>query len=202
MEIQIRSRIWRAISIAFMPPLFSFYVFLALSFSTGSAWFYLIISVIFASIIQGISLLRYVRTSKKDANVENRDDRPALFAIAIISYTLGYVTLRSLGAPFIFNGLMFAYVCNTTLATVITKYLTKVSVHTWGIAGPSVAILYGLGAVPFVLVVVVGLVVGSTRVKLGYHNSAQVALSFLTAVPFTWLILYIIPAVVPTIFRS
>src|SRR6266581_3570037 len=119
-----------------MPPLFSLYVFLALSFSTGSAWFYLIISVIFASVIQGISLLRYVRTSKKDANVENRDDRPALFAIAIISYTLGYVTLRSLGAPFIFNGLMFAYVCNTTLATVITKYLTKVSVHTWGIAGP------------------------------------------------------------------
>ena len=74
------------------------------------------------------------------------------------------------------------------------------SVHTWGIAGPSAAILYGLGAVPFVLVVVVGLIVGSTRVKLGYHNSAQVALSFLTAVPFTWLILYIIPAVVPTIF--
>ena len=110
--------------------------------------------------------------------------------------------MRSLGAPFIFNGLMFAYVCNTTLATVIAKYLTKVSVHTWGIAGRSVAILYGLGAVPFVLVVVVGLIVGSTRVKLGYHNSAQVALSFLTAVPFTWLILYIIPAVVPTIFRS
>src|SRR5437899_8578300 len=154
-----------------MPPLFSFYVFLALLFSTGSAWFYLIISVIFASIIQGISLLRYVRTSKKDANVENRDDRPALFAIAIITYTLGYVTLRSLGAPFIFNGLMFAYVCNTTLAPVITKYLTQVSVHTWGIAGPSVSILYDHGSVSCFLAVFVQLSLGCTIVIVRYHNS-------------------------------
>ncbi|TMI40868.1 hypothetical protein E6H21_05130 [Candidatus Bathyarchaeota archaeon] len=65
METQIRPRLWHAISIAFMPPLFSFYVFLALSFSTGSAWFYLMISVIFASMIQGISLLLYGRLSKK-----------------------------------------------------------------------------------------------------------------------------------------
>ena len=170
-------RIWSAISIAFMPPLFSFYVFLALSFSTGSVW-YLIISVIFASVIQGISLLLYGRLSKKDVNVELREDRPTLFATANFSYILGFAALRFLDAPFIFSGLMFAYVCNTGLAAVITKYLTKVSIHTWGIAGPSVAILYSFGALPFVLGLVIGLVVGSTRVKLGYHTWGQVDLSF------------------------
>ncbi len=157
----IRQRIWRTISVSSMPPLFSFYVFLALSFSSGSAWLYLIISLIFASIIQGISVLLYGRFSKKDVNVEGRKDRPVLFSIAIISYLLGFVALRFLSAPFIFSGLMFAYVCNTALAAVITKYLTKVSVHAWGVAGPSVDILYSFGAVPFLLVLFVGLIVGS-----------------------------------------
>jgi len=185
-----------------MPLLFSFYVFLALAFSTGSAWFYVIISFIFGSMIQSISLLLYGRLSRKDVNIDDRKDRPALFAIAIFSYFLGFVALRLFSAPFIFSGLMFAYVCNTALAAVITKYLTKVSIHSWGIAGPSVAILYSFGVFPFLLVLVVGLVVGSTRVKLGYHTWAQVALSFLAAVPFTWLILYIVPLAVPIIFRS
>jgi hypothetical protein len=185
-----------------MPPLFSFYVFLALSFSAVGPSFYLIIAVIFASIIQIISVLSYGRISKKDVNVEDREDRPALFAIATFSYLLGYVALRSLSAPFIFNGLMLSYVCSTAVAAVITKYLTKVSIHTWGIAGPSVAILYSFGAPPFVLVLSIGLVVGATRVKLGYHNWPQVALSFLTSVPFTWLILYIVPFGFPTLFIS
>ena len=137
-------------------------------------------------------------TFQESVNVE---DRPVPFATAIFSYIVGLVTLRFLGAPFIFSGLMFAYVGNTALAAVITKYLTKVSIHTWGITGPSVAILFSFGAVPF-LVLVVGLVLGTARVTLGYHTWAQVALSFLTAVPFTWLILYIVPIAVPTVFRS
>ncbi|OLE70877.1 hypothetical protein AUF78_04595 [archaeon 13_1_20CM_2_51_12] len=140
-------------------------------------------------------------TFQESVNVEDREDRPVPFATAIFSYIVGLVTLRFLGAPFIFSGLMFAYVGNTALAAVITKYLTKVSIHTWGITGPSVAILFSFGAVPF-LVLVVGLVLGTARVTLGYHTWAQVALSFLTAVPFTWLILYIVPIAVPTVFRS
>lgn len=185
-----------------MPPLFSFYVFLALSFSAGGPSFFLIIAVIFASIIQSISVLSYGRISKNDVNVEDREYRPALFAIAIFAYLLGYAALRSLSAPFIFNGLMLAYVCNTAVAAVIAKYMTKVSIHTWGIAGPSVAILYSFGPVPFILVLAIGLVVGATRVKLGYHNWPQVALPFLISVPFTWLILYTVPFGFPALFRS
>ena len=185
----IRTSVWSAISFAFMPLLFSFYVFLALSFSTGNSWSYLILSVLFASMIQGLSLLMYGRLSKKNMNVEERKDRPVLFAIAIASYLLGFVSLRFLGAPFIFSVLMFAYVCNTAVAAVMTKYMTKVSIHAWGIAGPSVAILYSFGAVSFILVLVVGLIVGTARIKLGYHTWSQVAVSLLVAVPFTLLIL-------------
>ena len=55
-------------------------------------------------------------TFQESVNVEDREDRPVHFATAIFSYIVGLVTLRFLGAPFIFSGLMFAYVCNTALA--------------------------------------------------------------------------------------
>jgi len=97
---------------------------------------------------------------------------------------------------------MFAYFANTTVAAVITRYLTKVSIHTWGIAGPSVAILYSFGVLGFVLMLVIGAIVGRTRIKLGYHTWRQVVLSFLTSIPFTWFIVYIIPQLLPTVFRA
>ena len=155
---------------------------------------------LFATLVEVGSLLTFVQFSKKDANVQDRADRPVLFVIAIFSYLAGFVVLRYLQAPFIFNALMFAYFANTILAAAITRYLTKVSIHTWGITGPSVAILYSLGAVGFLLMLILAIVVGSTRVKLGYHSTGQVALSFLASVPLTWLIVYVMPRVLPTIF--
>src|SRR3989441_13301287 len=124
-------------------------------------------------------------TFQESVNVEDREDRPVPFATAIFSYIVGLVTLRFLGAPFIFSGLMFAYVVNTALAAVITKYLTKVSIHTWGITGPSVAILYSFGAFGFLLMLVAGAIVGGTRIGLGYHTWRQVALSFVASIPLT-----------------
>src|SRR3989475_7316575 len=146
--------------------------------------------------------LVYMRFSKRDANVQDREDRPVLFAIAILSYLVGFALLRYLGAPFIFSALMFAYFANTTLAAVITRYLTKVSIHTWGITGPSVAILYSFGAFGFLLMLVAGAIVGGTRIRLGYHTWRQVALSFVASIPLTWFIVYIVPAITPTIFRA
>src|SRR5437899_13053644 len=108
-----------------------------------------------------------------------RKDRPILFGIAILSYLIGFVLLRDLGAPFIFSALMFAYFANTTFAAVITRYLTKVSIHTWGITGTSVAILYSFGVLDFLLMLVIGAIVVCTSIKLGYHIVRQVSLSLL-----------------------
>src|SRR5207245_5213786 len=111
------------------------------------------------------SLLVYVRFLKRDVNVQDRKDRPILFGIAILSYLIGFVLLRDLGAPFIFSALMFAYFANTAFAAVITRHLTKVSINTWGITGPSVAILYSFGGVGFLLMLVIGSIGGCTRIK-------------------------------------
>ena len=195
-------RACRVVAIFFMPPLSATYVFLALSFASGllNTFFFLAISFFFATLLEVSSLLAYVQFSKKDANVQDRADRPALFAIAIFSYLAGFVALRYLQAPFTFSALMFAYFANTILAALITRYVTKVSIHTWGITGPSVAILYSLGAVGFLLMLILGVVVGSTRVRLGYHSTGQVALSFLASIPLTWFVVYVMPRVLPTIF--
>ncbi len=197
-------RICNAIAVVFMPQVSSIYVFLALSIANGieETPLYLLISILFAGLIELGSLLVYVRFLKRDANVQDREDRPILFAIAILSYLVGFTLLRYLGAPFIFSALMFAYFANTTFAAVITRYLTKVSIHAWGITGPSVAILYSFGVLGFLLMLVIGGIVGGTRVKLGYHTWRQVVLSFLTSIPFTWFIVYIIPQLLPTVFRA
>src|SRR3989441_11374599 len=198
------ARIYKAIAVVFMPQASSAYAFLALSIALGieKTSLYLLCSLVFGTLIELCSLLLYARFLKRDANVQDREDRPILFAIAILSYLVGFALLKYLGAPFIFSALMFAYFANTTLAAVITRYLTKVSIHTWGITGPSVAILYSFGVLGFLLMLVIGAIVGNTRIKLGYHTWRQVALSFLTSIPFTWFIVYVIPQFVPTVFRA
>ncbi len=197
-------RVSEAIALMFMPQMSSAYAFLALSIAGGieRTSLYLLFSIVFASLIELGSLLVYARFLKRDPNVQDREDRPILFAIAIFSYLIGFTLLRYVGAPFIFSALMFAYFANTTLAAVITKYLTKVSIHTWGITGPSVAILYSFGAFGFLLMLVAGAIVGGTRIGLGYHTWRQVALSFVASIPLTWFIVYIVPAILPTIFRA
>lgn len=184
-----------------MPQLSSAYAFLALSFSTEirGAVVFLIVSLVFATVIQVSTLLAYSRLKRKGVNIEERRDRPALFGIAISAYFIGFVLLRYLGAPFIFVALMFAYFANTMLAAVITVCFTKVSIHTWGITGPSVAILYSVGVVAFGLMLVAGAVVGYSRVALGYHTRAQVALSFFTSIPLTWFVVYIVSNILPAL---
>src|SRR2546428_7577396 len=197
-------RIYKAVALVFMPQASSAYAFLALSIASGieETRFYLPLSILFASLIELGYLRVYVPFLKRDAIVQDREAGPILFAIAILAYFVGFALLRYLGAPFIFSALMFTYFPNTTFAAVITRYLTKVSIHTWGITGPSVAILYSFGVLGFLLMLVIGAIVGSTRIKLGYHTWRQVALSFLTSIPFTWLIVYVIPQLVPTVFRA
>src|SRR2546428_1003716 len=160
-------RIYKAVAAVFMPQASSVYAFLALSIASGieETPLYLLLAILFASLIELGSLLVYVRFLKRAVNVQDRKDRPMLCGIAILSYLIGLVLLRDLGAPFIFSALMFAYFANTAFAAVITRHLTKVSIHTWGITGPSVAILYSFGVLGFLLMLVIGAIVGSTRIK-------------------------------------
>ena len=183
-----------------MPPASSAYVFFALSLATGieRSFWSLLVAIFFASFVQLVTFDLHVRRSGKDPDV--REERPILFLGAIVSYLVGFLVLRSLATPFIISALMFAYFVNTTFAAIITKYATKVSIHTWGITGPSVAIFYSFGVIGLALMLALGAFVGSTRVKLKVHTWKQVALSFLISIPLTWAIVYATPTIFPAIF--
>src|SRR2546422_978784 len=81
-------RIYKAVAAVFMPQASSAYAFLALSIASGieETPLYLLLAILFASLIELGSLLVYVRFLKRDVNVQDRKDRPILFGIAILSY--------------------------------------------------------------------------------------------------------------------
>jgi len=195
-------KFYKTVSVVFAPQVSSVYVFAALSLASGieTTGFQFLVAVLFTSLIPTIILFTQMRRSKIDSNVQERSDRPALFLTAILSYLAGFVSLRYLGAPFIFDALMFAYFVNTILAALITKYLTKVSIHTWGVTGPSIAILYSCGLAGLVPMLVAGSIVTGSRVALGYHTVEQVSFSVLVSIPFTWFVVYVLPTMLPTLF--
>ncbi|TRZ54495.1 hypothetical protein D4Q76_02305 [archaeon] len=178
------------VSLLFMPNISSIYAFALLFLNINTSIFYLAIAVLFSSVIQSLSLLLYARKSMGDVNVVDRKDRFGLFAVAILSYFVGFLMLKYFSAPFIFTALMLSYLLNTMVAAVITKFVTKVSIHVWGISGPSVAIFYSYGLPGFLGMLFLAAFVGGARIKMRQHTISQVVLSFVLSVPITVFIIY------------
>ncbi len=178
------------VSLLFMPNISSIYAFALLFLNTKTSIFYLAIAVLFSSAIQSLSLLMYARKSKGDVNVADRKDRFGLFAVAILSYFVGFFMLKYFSAPFIFTALMLSYLLNTMVAAAITKFITKVSIHVWGISGPSVAIFYSYGLTGFFWMLLLAAFVGGARIKLNQHTISQAVLSFVLSIPITFFIIY------------
>jgi len=178
------------VSLLFMPQISSIYAFALLFLSANTSIIYLAIAVLFSSVTQALSLFLYARKSKGDVNVADRKDRFGLFAAAMLSYFAGFLMLKYFSAPFIFTALMLSYLLNTMVAAAVTKFVTKASVHVWGISGPSVAIFYSYGLPGFSGMLLLAAFVGGARIKLGQHTISQVVLSFVLSVPITAFIIY------------
>ena len=108
-----------------------------------------------------------------DIWASQRESRVIPFTGAIISYLLGTVILAAVGSPAVITSLMLCYVGNTAIMMLITLRW-KISVHASGIAGPSTALIYLLGATASPLLLLI-LFVGWARLKLKAHTVLQVA---------------------------
>ncbi|MBN2423079.1 hypothetical protein JXB41_07690 [Candidatus Woesearchaeota archaeon] len=134
---------------------------------------YLIVSLVFSAIIPLFFIVFYKKIkslNKKD--FQKRKERIIPLIGGIISYILGFLLLRILGAPLIIQGLMFCYATNTLIVLLLTNFW-KVSIHTTAIGGPIVALNYHFGHIilPFYFLV---LVVGISRFILKRHTLTQV----------------------------
>jgi membrane-associated phospholipid phosphatase len=120
-----------------------------------------------------------------DFNVSERQERTKPFVGAAASYLAGGAALLFLKAPTIIIALMLCYACNTVIMLLITLRW-KISIHASGIAGPTTALVYGIGtwtAVFFILLIPVGW----ARMQLKAHTPWQILAGALVTAIATWL---------------
>jgi hypothetical protein len=110
-------------------------------------------TMLFLSIIPLGSLFFYIPGKLRDWPAVIKRQRIASFVFMIISYPVGFLVLRLLNAPKIFEAIAVNYTL-VTLGLIIFNLILryKASGHAAGVAGPVAAMiyLYGLIAVPLI----------------------------------------------------
>lgn len=124
-----------------------------------------------------------------DDQVSMREQRHIIYALGAVCTTLYSVAVYTLDGPLELKATLMALFTTGLVAMVINLFLSKVSIHTGGIAGlvTVLVILFGRGALPAVLLVPL---VGWSRIVLGRHTIRQVVSGVLTAATVTTAVLH------------
>jgi len=123
-----------------------------------------------------------------DVFVTKKRERPLLFAIAIIIYSVGSTLMYFSGAPPIIFYLSICYLVNMVIIAGLTLKV-KVSLHTSSASGMATAIVYLLGA-KFIGLLSLPIIVAISRIKMKEHTRLEVALGFIIAIALVVLELY------------
>ncbi len=141
--------------------------------TTADAVKWAVVSVLFASLLPFLHLLRRVRQRRlTDIHVRRREQRPEVLLVGIISVAIGLVILALAGAPRELVALVAAMVAGLSICTFITLFW-KVSFHTAVSAGAEVILVLVFGWPLLALAPLVGLL-GWARVELRDHTPVQV----------------------------
>jgi membrane-associated phospholipid phosphatase len=131
-----------------------------------------------------LSLLKKRSNGKKiDMDIPERADRHYPLILVVISYIIGTIVLYTLNAPQITTVLMFCYFSNTLILFFINLYW-KISIHSMGVAGPAVALIYVFGLSGLIFSLIIPLVMWS-RLYLKKHTLFQVILGALLGLILT-----------------
>jgi len=108
-------------------------------------------ALVFISLIPLASLFFYIPGKVKDWTKVIKRQRTASFILMIISYPIGFIVLKLINAPRIFEAIAVNYTLITLgliIFNLILRY--KASGHAAGVAGPVAAMFYffGLAAAP------------------------------------------------------
>jgi membrane-associated phospholipid phosphatase len=195
------TKVYSFVSLIMVPQVSPLYFFLALFASVkGMTIAELAVSILFAAVVEIAYSAAYIRKAGTDIFVTQRRKRDSIFYVSIASFLIGFLALRALDAPYIISTLMLAYFINAIAAFLINTFFDKVSIHVWNISGPSIAILYVLGTVPFAVTLIAAAFVGYSRIMLKHHTIRQVALAFLVSLPLTYLIVFYLPILSHALF--
>jgi membrane-associated phospholipid phosphatase len=123
-----------------------------------------------------------------DSQVSVREQRHILYIVGALCTTLYSVAVFTLDAPLALKATLMALFTAGLVAMAINYFLSKVSIHTGGLAGLAMVliILFGRSALPAMLLVPL---VAWSRVALGRHTIRQVIAGALTAITVTTVVL-------------
>ena len=147
------------------------------------------VSMIFLTIIPALSLLFYIpRRNEPWASTERRQ-RVMSFVFMAVSYPVGFVALKIVQAPTIFEAIMLTYVI-VVLALIAVNLFFRASGHAAGVAGPVAALIYFYGLIAAPLVALILLTMWA-RVKARGHTLSQTVVGALLAAGVTMLVLFL-----------
>ena len=131
----------------------------------------LFVSILFGFLFPSITMYAFVKI--KGISYDNRESRLfPLLSVAAVYFT-GALVVHEMAAPINTTILMFCYGTNTLMIYLI-NLKWKISVHSMGVAGPTTALVFALGALGGVLGLIMLPVVWS-RLYMRKHTPGQVA---------------------------
>ena len=182
------------ISIIFHPLIISIYTFYFLiyynGYKTENANQIFIICLLFSTIIPIITVLflKY-KNIITDLDASRKEQRILPLTLAVLYSTLGFISLKYIGANYLVKGLMFCYITNTIITIIITKYW-KISIHAMGVTAP-ISVLYISGYHYILIMSIITVLVGIARIILNAHNLQQVLVGSMLGFILTYLQIYL-----------
>lgn len=172
---QLSKKLANIISTITHTPLITLFIFIGLDFyflKGTDVITVTLLSVFFAVLVPSTAAYIWIKDKKLEMDMPNREDRLYPLLCTIISYLLGVITLFTINAPSIITVLMFCYFTNTLLVLIISSFW-KISIHTVGVAGPAVFLIYVFGYPGLIFLPLIPIVMWS-RLFLKRHTFNQV----------------------------
>ncbi len=167
----------RIISTLFVPPSFALIIFTFLSFHLEETFLNTCVLILVTLIFGfGLHIWLFLHFKKKgfivDLDASIKEERTFPFLIATGFYLTGLLILIYFQINIISIAFWFCYISNTIIVVLVNRYW-KISIHAIGASGAAAALFIVLG--PFaLLVLILVLLVGWSRVKLRCHTPMQV----------------------------
>ncbi len=196
-ELKSKNKIAKLISIITQPPIVSIPTFAIINYfllGFNNSLGITMICWIFGAFLPITTSLILIMKMHTDMDITDRTKRTLPLFFAVCSYLVGFIVLLSIGAPALTTALMLIYSFNTLIILFI-NLSWKISIHTMGVAGSTVALTYLFGFPGLLFGLLIPLVMWS-RVILKKHTISQVLVGGIAGIILTYVQLYfIIPLV-------
>ncbi len=148
-------------------------------------------ALVFISLVPLASLLFYIPGKTRDWARIIKRQRTASFVLMIISYPVGFIVLKLIKAPLIFEAIAVNYTLITLgliIFNLVLRY--KASGHAAGVAGPVAAVMYffGIPAVPLLSLIPLTIF---ARISAKGHDFWQLVAGSVLSIAITLLVLFL-----------